>query len=340
MNVALVCGPYVSGSCGVGDYTFRLAEALNHIEVKTQVFHPANSALSDTIGKAVDRGVDIVHIQYPTVGFGWTLAAQKLALLRNCLVTIHEASQAHILRKLSLLPFFVRPKHLIFTSEYERAFVTKWAPWTSKTSSIVPIASNIVEGIEANQRATDEILYFGRIMPRKGIEDVIRLAGLIKHSGLSLRVRILGSCLPTHNTYLRHLKARASGLPVVWEHDLNENEIAQRLAGGSIAYLPYSDGASERRATVKAMLLNGVAVLTTHGLHTPRTFSDVVCFCASPKEALTTTLSLLTNPERMANMVHRGKLYSRQFTWEHIAIKHAELYESLSCVKTVTVRSS
>jgi glycosyltransferase involved in cell wall biosynthesis len=330
VNVALVCGPCVPGLCGVGDYTFRLAEALNRIEVKTQVLHSLNSPLSVAIEQAVKSGVNIIHIQYPSVGFGSTLAAQKLALRKTCLVTLHEASQAHVLRKLSLLPFCIRPRHIIFTSDYERAFLTKWAPWTKTMSSIIPIASNIEECNEAKQRALDEILYFGRIMPHKGIEDIIRLAGLIKDSGLSLRVRILGSCLPSHQFYLRHLKAGAEGLPIVWEHDLNKNEIAERLAGGSIAYLPYSDGVSERRATVKAMLINGVVVLTTRGLHTPSVFDDLVCFCASPQEALTTVLSLLSNRERRANMERQGKLYSRQFTWEHIARKHMELYERCS----------
>jgi glycosyltransferase involved in cell wall biosynthesis len=313
----------------VGDYTFHLADALIRSGAKVQVLRPLNSALFAAVEAATKSGVDLIHIQYPTVGFGWTLAAQKLALMKACLVTFHEASHSHILRKLSLLPFCIRAKHLIFTSDYEREFLTKWAPWTRKTSSTIPIASNIAECDEVKQRVTDEILYFGRIMPHKGIENVIRLAELIQQSGLALRVRILGSCLPVHGSYLGHLKTEADGLPIMWEHDLNEKEIAERLAGASIAYLPYRDGVSERRATVKAMLSNGVAVLTTRGTHTPSAFNDLVCFCATPEEALAAALSLLSNHERTTSMVRSGKVYSEQFTWEHIAKKHMALYEKL-----------
>ena len=146
MKVALLCGPCPARECGVGDYTVCLADALNQRGVEAHVISSDKWNVLGAIKNLEASGApkfDVLHVQYPTVGFGRALVPQVLALLHGCVVTIHEASQAHILRKLSLLPFSVRAKRLVFTSEYERQFATRWAPWISQVSCVIPITSNI-----------------------------------------------------------------------------------------------------------------------------------------------------------------------------------------------------
>jgi glycosyltransferase involved in cell wall biosynthesis len=295
--------------------------------------HLVDSADCNMAGAfGVSRGLrrnnfEIVHIQYPTVGFRYTLGPQLLSLFENCVVTIHEASQRHILRKLALLPFAVRSSHVIFTSEPERQFAAKWAPWTTSISSVIPVGSNIAAALNTTPRNVSEILYFGLIVPRKEFDEILELARLIQAAGLPLSVRIVGHVSPQFSFYFDDLRSKATGLPIIWDCNLSGEQIAAKLACASIAYLPYMDGASERRTTLKAALLNGVAVITTRGAHTPADLAEVVRFCQAPKDALAEILSLLHRPQDRSKLSEIGSQYGRRYDWERIARLHLQVYD-------------
>ncbi len=332
MKIALVTGPCPPGRCGVGDYTACLADALKGIGLDAQVIQAGDWRLFGAL-KVRDslQDSDVVHIQYPALGFGHKLGPQALSLLRSCLVTIHEASQRRIWRKLSLLPFMVRPKHVIFTSDFERRFVTRRVPWVAGISSIIPVASNIRAFPQERQRTLSEIVYFGLISPGKGLEQIVGLSRLIKSGGLALRVRIIGRLRPKHEEYLEKLRSVTAELPVIWDLDLSEEEVAERLASSAVAYLPFPDGASERRTSLKAALANGVAVITTMGSHTPETMKSSLRFCKSPKEALITACSLIECQEERTKLARNAAQYLRECTWERVAELHLAIYRSLPC---------
>ncbi len=347
MKVALLCGPCPAGACGVGDYTECLAGALNQKGVEARIISSNESNLLGAIKRFERLGkakFDVVHIQYPTVGFGWALTAQALALVRQCVITIHEASGTHILRKIGLLPFSVRPRRLVFPSEYERQFATKWVPWISRVSCVVPIPSNIPAFEGSSNRNLDEILYFGLIMPKKGLESVLALGELIKASGLSFRIRIMGSFSTRHKAYYEKLKSITSTLPIIWDNGLSEEQVAKKMAACSIAYLPYPDGVSERRASFKAAVLNGMTVITTRGQHTPSGFDSLVSFCSNPEEALVAVRNLVQNHGQRIMLADKARDYARQFTWERISDAHVGLYENLTSARpshdSVALRSS
>ncbi len=332
MKIALLCGPCPPGACGVGDYSVCLARALNQRGIEAHVIAADSRNLLGAIRRYEESGrakFDVVHIQYPTVGFGSALFPQALALLRRCVITIHEASGAHILRKLALLPFSIRPRRLIFPSQYELRFAMNWVPWISQVSTVIPIPSNISAFEGSSNRSLDEILYFGLIMPKKGLESVIALAELVKASGCSFRIRIMGSCPPKHAAYFESLKLKTSTLPIIWEIALCERQVAKRLAASSVAYLPYPDGVSERRASFKAALLNGVAVITTHGQHTPSDLEGIVNFCANPQDAWATARSIMENIQYRTMLTDRARHYARRFSWERVTEAHLILYENL-----------
>ena len=224
-------------------------------------------------------------------------------------------------------------ERLVFTSEYERQFAVKWVPWISRVSCVIPIPSNISAFEGPSNRSLDEILYFGLIVPKKGLENVIALGQLIKASGLSFRIRIVGSCPAKHATYFEEMRSKTATLPIVWDKDLGEGQVAQRLASSSIAYLPYPDGVSERRASFKAALLNGVTVITTRGKHTPSSLEGFVTFCANPEEALVAVRSLMQNDGHRTMLADKARHYAGQFSWDRIAEAHLGLYENLMRAK-------
>jgi glycosyltransferase involved in cell wall biosynthesis len=332
MKIALITGSYPPDTCGIGDYTAQLATALRQKGVVVEIICKTDWRLSN-IGNIVKtiRSVnpDIVHIQYPTVGFGKKLTPQLLSLVIPSVVTVHEASEAHILRKLSLYPFFLRSRHVVFTTPYEQHFAVQRAPWISRNCSVIPVGSNIRTATREHERNLEEIIYFGLFRPQKGLEDVFTLASLIKQMNLKLHVRMIGKPYPQDSPYFKEFYRRSEDLPIKWNMDLADEVAADLLAQSSIAYMPFPDGASGRRASLLALLANGVATITTRGSHTPPSLEHAVLFSQGPEQALRLVEKMRADNVLRKRLSDNGRAYASQFSWDTIAQKHVDLYEKL-----------
>jgi glycosyltransferase involved in cell wall biosynthesis len=144
-----------------------------------------------------------------------------------------------------------------------------------------------------------------------------------------LKVRIIGRPRPKHKEYLEQLRSATAELPVIWDLDLSEEQVAERLASSAVAYLPFPDGASDRRSSLKAALTNGVAVITTRGSHTPPNMEDFLKFSKSSKEALIAILSLIENQEQRTKLARNAAQYLRKCTWGQVAELHLAIYRRL-----------
>jgi glycosyltransferase involved in cell wall biosynthesis len=339
-----VTGRCPPGECGVGDYTARLRDALLARGVEARLIESEDwRALSAWAVRETLRSYDLVHIQYPTLGFGYKLGPQALSLLESSVVTIHEASQRRILRKLSILPLLVRARHVIFTSEFEQQYVTGRLPWIAARSSVAPVPSNIRLIPGERPRIANEVVYFGLILPRRELEDVVELGRLIQSEGLAWKVRVIGALRPEHTQYFQKMKAETTSLPMVWDLNGSEEQVAERLASSAVAYLPFPDGASERRSTLKAALANGVAVVTRAGAHTPEAMKSFLTFAATPREAIAAIRFLSESPLERSRLAGRAAHYLQQCTWERVAELHAAVYRRLLCAAppaTVDVRDA
>jgi glycosyltransferase involved in cell wall biosynthesis len=331
LRVLLITGSYPPDVCGTADYTARLCESLRGAGVDARVFYRKDWRLSKVpnLLREIDESrPDLVHMQYPTTGYGWKLGPQALGSLRPWVTTLHEASQAHLLRQLSIYPFLLRSRHFLFTNQYEREHVRGMAPWIARTSSTIPIGCNLPE--TPNRRKTpDLVTCFSIIRPEKGLEQVIELARLLQGAGSSARVRILGAVMPRWRGYFERLREESRGLPVDWRTGLDDRELSEALAETALAYLPFPDGASERRSSLVAMLRNRACVMTSEGPQTPARMKACVAMVASPAEAAATAAGLLREPEAAEAIARRGMEYSEQFSWESIARRHVEVYERL-----------
>lgn len=332
MRIIFITGSYPPDTCGVGDYTYRLAQALQACGVTIDIVSQEKWSVENSLNivrRLNGYRADIVHIQYPTVGYGFGLAPQAVSLLYGCVVTLHEVSQTHILRRLALYPFTVRSKHVIFTSSHEQHYALQWAPWLKNRSSIIPIGSNIVGANVEEKGGGNEIVYFGLIRPNKGLEDVVQLASLIKDNCKPFSIRIIGKPHPDSMEYYNRLRLRTKTLPVLWCVGSTDDETTDLLSHAKIAYVPYPDGVSERRGSLLALLANGNAVITTRGAQTPPALGDVVSFVQSPREALALAEKIFTDEELRKQYLAKGRAYAANFEWSRIASRHVEIYNSL-----------
>jgi len=333
LKAAFVIGPCPEGKCGVGDYTRLLATALEHNGVNTEILEcPGRSAFrAFRLRAAIKRfRPDITHIQYPTAGFGKGLTPQLLSMLTPSVLTVHEMEGTHLLRRLSFYPLWLRTRHVIFTCESNRQYALRWAPWLREMSSVVPLPSNIpARPHGGNAHPTAEVVHFGLVRPDKGIEDVLELARLAFEGHLPVTFRVVGSSPAQHATYLSGVQRASVALPVIWDLDLSAEAVADRLAQATVAYMPFPDGASERRASLLATLANGLPVITTKGRFTPPGLEGAVWFCSSPREALAAAQALLEAPVLREKLAARGRQYAEKFSWESIAQSHITIYEQL-----------
>ena len=331
MKVAMVSGSCPPDTCGIGDYTATLVRELQARGVEVEIITGDQWSASGSISlkKQIQSArADIVHLQYPTLGYGMGLAPQALSLLMPLVVTIHEVSQAQVLRRLSLYPFSMRSR-IIFTTHFERAYATRFAPWVSKRASVIPICSQIPSAPLSQEARTTDIVYFGLFRTNKGIEHVMRLAELVKGEGLPYVVRMVGAMDAHLPNYYNNLRSLAKRLPVVWVVGQDVEQVAAVLGRCQIGYMPFPDGASERRTSLLALLANGVAVVTTRGPHTPPEMEDCAEFADSPEHAISIILDLYRDVQRRAKLSAKAIAYAGRFSLDSIASQHIALYHDI-----------
>lgn len=335
MRVVLMAGAYPPQKDGAEDYTVRLAEALNQVGIEVNII--AGGQWSAVRAPALVRKISklrphLVHIQYPTGGYGSSLTPQALSTFMPkvpVLTTMHEFSESHFLRKVADLPFAVRSRALVFTNEHERRHFSSWFPWVAKKSWIIPIGSNIPLSPGSAERDPLRVIHFGLIRPDKGLEDFLELARLAKAAERPYRFTIVGDLAPRYGTYPEELKESAECLPVEWKHGLSAEEVSQYLASSRFAYVPFPDGASGRRTSLLAPLGNGDVVITTRGSQTPNELEEVVRFTESPSQALTLLDELTSDVDQADALSSRASEYARRFSYTSIAEAHLRLYQRI-----------
>ena len=328
----MITGSRQPEGCGVTHYSLRLADALREHGIACEVESLSRWtvwAVPVLRGRIRALNPDIVHLQYPTAAYGYSVAPQCLSLLLPMVITVHEATQARIPRRLSLYPFSVRSPQIIFTTPHEWAYASRWAPWIRRRSRVINIGSTIPVVPRAATAPDARIVYFGFLRPRKGLEQVLEVAGLLERSGSREKITLVGGAQARWSSYVKTLQTQAARLPIDWEIGLPDHGVAEVLARSLVAYLPFPDGASHRRTSLIAALCHGAAIVTTRGLQTPPELADVVEFATGPAEAVAAIQRLLGDADRRRTLSARALRYAARFSWDSIAEEHVRLYDSL-----------
>lgn len=189
------------------------------------------------------------------------------------------------------------------------------------------------------------VVYFGLLSRSKGVETLLRALDLLP---ASLRVAIIGgeATAPQDRAYATEVRARlaATGLRerVRLTGHCSESEVSAHLLAADIAALPYADGASFRRGSLLAALAHGVPVITTASDRRPTADLPTVlrplvdgesALLVQPADAealAEAIVRLAGDPALRDRLGVAGRELAAQFSWEEIAARHEELYESLT----------
>lgn len=331
MKVALVTGSVPPATCGVGDYTIRLAEALREIQIEYEVVTQDNWGIKEyfNLSKEINKSQsDIVHIQYPTVGYRTGMAPHILAILcrKPVVTTLHEFKHSNWLRKISCILFSIGSKIIIFTNAEDQENFKRIFSGAAAKSTIIRIGSNI-PWLDKRRNDKNKICYFGIIRPDKGLEEFIELSRIIHKRKMQYSLNVIGTPAVSNIRYYNELREKTACLPIEWSVNFTPEQVALRLQEAACAYLPFPGGASIRRGSLMAVMGNGVPVVTTDGPDRPPEMAKAMRFASNPEEALSVIVSLMNDPAQAEAIVAEARKCLVNFAWPKIAEDHKAVYD-------------
>lgn len=320
----MITGSYPPDFCGVGDYTKTLVENLSDsYKVSVLKLNFMNFWSSVFLAKKYD----IIHIQYPTVGYGYSLTPHFYSIFVKSTVTIHEFTQINSLRRFSIALFSLRSK-VILTNDFEFNALIKAFPWTGSRSHVIPIGSSIPsKNIFDDEKRKERIVYFGLIRPNKGIEEFLELKRLaLKQNFQHLGFSLIGGVSDNEVEYSEKVLTECKELGIQLKLNVDPMEVARLLASSKYGYLHFPDGATERRSSLLAMLSSGLVTFTTKSKMTPSSFNDAMIFVEKPKEVLEIILS---DPSGSALAKKRASIgFRKKYDWSNIVERHKSIYSN------------
>lgn len=323
--IVIVSGRSPAGACGVEDYTRSLIDALAAHGVTVEHLQAAGVVGWRSVLKG-SRRAEVLHFEYPVSS--WRTSLMPVAITLVCrllgsaqiMVTLHEFTRAHVLRRLICVALIRIAHSCVTTSEAESRALKRWVR-SGRDVTVIPVGSNI----RVRQSALGErrgVVYFGLLAPGKGLE---RFLAIVSHLGGDCNPSVVvGLPVAGGEHWLAELR-RANPL-TTFHIGLDADGVSQQLSAAAIALLPYPDGISDRRTTALAALAHGLQVVSTRGSATTEEHETIYHLVDNDDEALDRVQALVTgvagSVETKAVEAH---LNAR--SWPEIAQAHIALYE-------------
>jgi glycosyltransferase involved in cell wall biosynthesis len=293
-KVLLVTGSYPPMRCGVGDYTAGLARALRDSgkvrvavligehdgeeEVGIDMIRIRGWSLRNALGAlraVVKWKPDVVHLQFPTQGYGSRWLPWVLPLLLR-LAHIRVVQTWHEIMPMGLrsLPLcfapgavvVVRPNYFESTAGWCRRFLANRQIVFVPSASSIPRA-RLTERERAELHAKlaagqDRVVsYFGFAYPHKGMEALFEIAD-------PKRDRLVLICdLREGDPYHRLILDKCRNAPWNGKVSVTEflpaEEIARVLCASDAVVLPFTGGGGDWNSSLQAAAIQGVFLVTT-----------------------------------------------------------------------------
>jgi len=358
VKVLLVTGSLAPLRCGVGDYTLRLAQALAATPgIEVGVLTSKGAAADDTgaikvfpvmerwgLGEAATFNLtmkqwspDVVHIQYPTQGYGKGMLPTLIPLLASrfgarVVRTWHEIPVGHGL--LSFLVEAIAPGPYVVVREgFLRGLNPLVRPLLKgRAGGLVISASSIPRSVASDEdRRTLRarllngkgrlVVFFGFLYPFKGVELLFEIADP------ALDQIVIAGEAGVDERYYSYLERRANEVPwresVTMAGYLSDRDTADLLAAADAVILPFRGGGGAWNSSIQAAVLQGTAVITTsretQGLDERRNV-----YFAAPEDVPAMKAAL----DQLAGRKRAFDPEIDQDEWRRIADQHHALYKS------------
>lgn len=359
MRVLFITGSYPPMLCGVGDYTATLVAEISRrgevsVGVLTSMVAAHNkveegegvqllpvvqgwrfSELPKVIGAIRRWRPDVVHIQYPTLGYGNSWMPYFLPLFLkyyglNVVQTWHEPPT-----RFRFFPNSLTKDVLIGVEpDYLQHIRGRYA-WLvrRKVTHYIPIGSNIprTELTESERAKIREryvgsgramVAFFGFVYPTKRVEALFEIADPNRDT-IVLITHLDAQNNPYHQKIMECIAKGVWAGKVVITGFLSAEDVARVLCAADAAVFPFQNGVGMRNGSFLAATSQGTFTITTSQVKQGYD-SDSNVYYAHPgdNEAMRGALSQYKG--RRAEKVSR-----ESFDWAKIADEHISLYRGI-----------
>jgi len=366
MRVLLVSGSFPPMKCGVGDYTACLAAALAaQPGVQVAVLTSAGAAdggkatpvelfpvIRDwalrefpTVREVVQGWQpDVVHVQYPTQGYGkgmlpWLLPLAVRRRRRPVVQTWHEYFPGFAFLPGNRLPNWVPyalalvPGEVVVVRPGYRAQMPRW--WRMLTAhkliELIPNASAIPRVVlTAEERSAIRarlapdgraiVAFFGFLFEHKGVDDLLEVMDFGRQ-----RLILVGEVKewdPYQVALVERIRREPLASSVTTTGYLSPTEAGRILAAADAVALPVRTGAGSWNTSVHAAILQGTFLLTTslerHGYD-----PDLHVYFARPGDLADLRHGLEAH---LGDRNLRAELEDLLPTWKLVAARHLAVY--------------
>jgi glycosyltransferase involved in cell wall biosynthesis len=363
----MISGDFPPAFTGVGDYTHQLVESLAALGVAVDVFTGAmegdaggsSGGWGPGVIRRVLREIDrpsappVVHIQYPALAYGRKPAINLLPaivkLLRprcKVIVTMHEFRSMRLRWRCRVVPMLLAADAVVLPDELDRSPVARWTRRGRVVS--IPLGPNILpQPMSAADRASwradlglsgedPVIVFFGGVYEHKGIRELIAAVRGLRSRQVRAQLLMVGEPDPGGRFQAEVEEVLRDGWNEGWARWLTgatSQVVSRCLHISDLAVLPFHSGAMANRASLLVVLGHGLPAVTTRTAATPASFGDGTGMALVPARDATALEAcvgdLLRSPERRRALAACGLAYAGGFSWDVVARKTVELYQSL-----------
>jgi glycosyltransferase involved in cell wall biosynthesis len=364
MKILLITGSIPPEICGVGDYTEKLASSLAkrgiHVRIltggKSVKNHNDKNEIVQTgkkwrindilhIMNSIKKfSPDIIHIQYPSIGFGYSIIPQLISVIYTSssipvVTTIHEFKIAHLLRKISILIFLYTSDKIILTTDEERSYLIKFTDRycnLARKSNVIPIGSNLPNLNAQDGYDNNLVVFWGMFHKAKGIDMLLKGFQEAIVQNPNLHLLLIGGIHPRHAEFINDLKCQMKTLKLekstTFMFDKPLETVAQQIQRSCVVVLPFNDGVTFRRGTFIAAAQLGIPVITSKGKDTPDELmsNHNIIFANNPAEITESILTLTSNSVKRGHLSRNLKKTISKFNWDSIAEEHIKIYDRIT----------
>jgi glycosyltransferase involved in cell wall biosynthesis len=381
MKIALVTGSAGDGRCGVGDYAYELAQHLA-LDAEVHLFfakghgpqQPPFPKLSTLrlhelggyslltiyglIRELREGGYDIIHLQYPSKGFG--TAAGPVLLPRSLhgmnsrsriVLTLHEFATSHQLRKGAvgeMLPFI---DALVLTNELElEGFAQKQ---TGYSLSVMPVGNILRSQAELDAvwlsaaglpvpdlpapaglagRVPFSLFHYGLPAQGKGFDRLLEALRLVRQSGWPAQL-YLGGEFPAGSKLSEFVLGRITELEladaVVRLGHLPRASLQTEAERCALGVFPFDEGYSSKRSSVAAISHFDLPIVVGGGSREEHPFFAPDSNTGAALAVLILELFNGKLETAWEEQVTKQRAYAERFSFTRIAAGHQQLYREL-----------
>ena len=355
MRVLIITGAYPPDKCGVGDYTFQLANALasrqnvkvgvltgagsddinkeSPVSVFRKVTYWRNRNLSEIKRVVSEFHPDVVHIQYPTRGYGGRPPQLLPVMLKLLGLPVIQTWHEYFHESGVSWPNLLACDTLIYARPDFNQKIPRWVKWCLTNTPVVyvpnastiPVASLTDEEsctLRQNLSARRPIVcFFGFAHINKGVERLFEIAAPEKHH--LVLICDLSEIDPYQANILRLIRQKNWSDSVTVTGFQSAQRVGEILAVADAVVFPFPAGAGEWNTSLKAAEASGAFSLATTqdktllGYHEDRNIFFAGCDqILDLRNALNKYLG------------HRNRPLTEN-EWERIGLAHEKIYMNL-----------